>query len=47
MELFLELESFAFVSAAASSIVPEWWFWWRVNVVRRVKVFWQLAYGHL
>jgi hypothetical protein len=31
------------VAAAASSIVPVWWFWCLVNVVRRVKVFWQSA----
>lgn len=37
----------AAVAAADSSIVPVWWFWWRVRVVRRVKVFWQSAYGHL
>jgi len=35
------------VAAAASSTVPVWWFWWRVKVVRRVKVFWQSANGHL
>ena len=39
--------SAAAVAAAASSTVPVWWFWWRVRVVRRVKVFWQSAYGHL
>ena len=37
----------AAVAAAASSTVPVWWFWCRVKVVRRVKVFWQSAYGHL
>lgn len=37
----------AAVAAAASSIVPTWWFWCLVRVVRRVKVFWQSAYGHL
>lgn len=35
------------VALAASSIVPVWWFWCLVNVVRRVKVFWQSAKGHL
>lgn len=33
----------AAVARAASSIVPVWWFWCRVNVVRRVNVFWQSA----
>ena len=37
----------AAVAAAASSTVPECWFWWRVRVVRRVKFFWQSAKGHL
>lgn len=37
----------AAVAAAASSTVPVWWFLCRVKVVRRVKVFWQSAYGHL
>lgn len=27
------------VALAASSTVPVWWFWCRVSVVRRVKVF--------
>lgn len=38
-ELRPVVDSLAFVSAAACSIVPVWWFWWRVRVVRRVKVF--------
>lgn len=35
------------VSLASPSTVPVWWFWWRVRVVRLVKVFWHEAYGHL
>jgi hypothetical protein len=37
----------AAVAASDSSMVPVWWFWCLVRVVRRVKVFWQSAYGHL
>lgn len=40
---FIREANAAAVAAAASSIVPTCWFWWRVRVVRRVNVFWQLA----